>query len=146
MREGGRFNRVPTGQPVSAIGFGWSSESDFVTSKSSGFVDFVCERLILHIFSWLIVFRLKALFLLATQNSWHVLMRVKKQFMALDQKIQRVIYIVLLIIIFGIGTRLYSYWQAKMHSDALSVQLVSTIHPTLGGAESTLSFPGRLDP
>jgi len=90
--------------------------------------------------------RLKALFLLTIQNSWHVLMRVKKQFMALDQKIQRVIYIVLLIIIFGIGTRLYSYWQAKMHSDALSVQLVSTIHPTLGGAESTLSFPGRLDP
>jgi len=90
--------------------------------------------------------RLKALFLLTIQNSWHVLMRVKKQFMALDQKIQRVIYIVLLIIIFGISTRLYSYWQAKMHSDALSVQLVSTIHPTLGGAESTLSFPGRLDP
>ena len=67
-------------------------------------------------------------------------------FFRLSKRVQLLTLAVLLLVVLGIGVRIYNYYLAQARSENFSVQLVSTINPVVGGDESVLSFPGRLDP
>jgi RND family efflux transporter MFP subunit len=72
--------------------------------------------------------------------------RLITNFSKLEKRIQMFCFFILLVIVLGISVRIYNYYQAKARSEYFSIQLVSTINPLIGGEDSVLSFPGRLDP
>jgi len=69
----------------------------------------------------------------------------KSRFFALDRRYQRAGFILIAIIFIDLCVRLYGFIDAKYRSEAASHTIVAVVSPTIGGVDSNLSFPGRLE-
>jgi RND family efflux transporter MFP subunit len=67
------------------------------------------------------------------------------QYKVLDKRYQKAILALIAILIFEFCFRIYAYVDAKFHSEKTSRIAVTVVTPNLNGADSALSFPGRLE-
>ena len=70
---------------------------------------------------------------------------IKSKYDSLDKPYRRAILVVIAIILLDLFVRFYGYIEAKYRSELTAQVVVNVVTPTIGGAESTLSFPGRLE-
>jgi RND family efflux transporter MFP subunit len=68
-----------------------------------------------------------------------------KKYQTLDKNHQRVIQVILVIVLLNFGFRVYGFISAKFRSEASAQRVVTVISPVVGGAENSISFPGRLE-
>jgi len=67
------------------------------------------------------------------------------KYQALQKNQKRVVQAILLVIILNFGFRIYGFIAAKFRSEASAQRMVLVISPVIGGAENSISFPGRLE-
>ncbi len=67
------------------------------------------------------------------------------KYRALNQNQKRVVQAIVLVVLLNFGFRIYGYVAAKFRSEASAQRVVSVISPVIGGAENSISFPGRLE-
>jgi len=85
--------------------------------------------------------KLKELYLFALCN----IALVKSKYENLDRRYQRAILVFIAVIVFDFLFRVYGYLESKYRSEASSHTIVTIVLPSIGGAESALSFPARLE-
>jgi RND family efflux transporter MFP subunit len=73
------------------------------------------------------------------------LITVYGKYKQLEKNQKRLVQTVLIIIILNFGFRIYSFISAKFRSEASAQRIVAVIAPVVGGAENSISFPGRLE-
>jgi len=67
------------------------------------------------------------------------------KYQSLDRRYQKAILALVAIIGLDICLRIYGYVEARYESERASHIIVTLINPTIGGGESAISFPGRLE-
>lgn len=70
---------------------------------------------------------------------------LKAKYRLLDKRYQKAIIALIAVIAFDFLFRIYGYIEAKYRSEESSRIIVTVITPSIGGAQSALSFPGRLE-
>lgn len=67
------------------------------------------------------------------------------KYLELDKNQKRLVQALLIIIILNFGFRIYGFISAKFRSEENAQRIVTVISPVVGGAENSISFPGRLE-
>ena len=67
------------------------------------------------------------------------------KYRALEKNQKHVVQAIVIIILLNFGFRIYGFITAKFRSEASAQRVVSVILPVIGGAENSISFPGRLE-
>ena len=68
-----------------------------------------------------------------------------RQYRGLQKNQKRLVQAILIIVLLNFGFRIYGFIAAKFRSEASAQRVVSIISPIVGGAENSISFPGRLE-
>ena len=73
------------------------------------------------------------------------LITLYQKYQGLEKNQKRLVQVVLVIVILNFGFRIYGFISAKFRSEENAQRIVTVVMPVVGGAENSISFPGRLE-